>query len=124
MNVKDHFEKIEKQLNSFPLTISVKFQTEVVDIDRGYYKAKAKFVDGSELHLFEYLKIKEDEVAVEKYRYHYQGSDEELIKRWDNSKHYPNLDNFPEHIHTREGVKARKKPSVKDILTSVMKEIE
>lgn len=32
--------------------------------------------------------------------------DNQLIKRWDNSPHHEDVDTFPHHVHTENGVKS------------------
>jgi aromatic ring-opening dioxygenase catalytic subunit (LigB family) len=39
------------------------------------------------------------EIAVITYSYHWANADNQLIKRWDNAPHFPDLPGFPDHIH-------------------------
>jgi hypothetical protein len=39
---------------------------------------------------------------VTTYKYHWQDKQQVVIKRWDNAPHFPDLDNFPDHIHIGE----------------------
>jgi hypothetical protein len=41
-------------------------------------------------------------LRVTTYRYHWQDKHRVMIKRWDNAPHFPDLDNFPDHIHRGE----------------------
>lgn len=61
---------------------------------------------------------------IEKYRYHYQDKNNKLIKRWDNSPHYPILSTFPNHLHKGNQVLVCAKPELKEILLDVVKIIE
>jgi hypothetical protein len=53
------------------------------------------FRDESELHFREYV-FKD---GTRKYAYHWQTKDAELIGRWDNAPHWPELKTFPHHFH-------------------------
>lgn len=122
--LRSYFHKIEKLLHSCPLVISLKVQTEIIDINLGYFKARVKFVDNSELHLFEFVRMKDNEVIVEKYRYHYQDSSGRVIKRWDNAKHHPELKTFPHHVHIGKKIEESVKPEIEDVLLDVVRKIQ
>jgi hypothetical protein len=36
---------------------------------------------------------------VSTYSYQWAEADNQLIKRWDNTPHFPDLTGFPDHIH-------------------------
>lgn len=123
--IADYFREIEGLLHSCPLSVSVNMQSELADMDIGYFKARIKFVNGSELHLFELVTIKNGKAEVEKYRYHYQNSEGNIIKRWDNAKHHSELKTFPDHVHTaNDKTKESKKPGIPNILLEIIKLIE
>ncbi len=48
----------------------------------------------------EYFILLNGRCVTLEYRYQWMnGSQQQLIKRWDNARHFPNLPNFPHHIH-------------------------
>ncbi|MBW8049165.1 MAG: hypothetical protein FVQ77_02265 [Cytophagales bacterium] len=124
MNVRDYFQTVESELHSTPLVISIDFHTEVIDINFGYFKSRITFFDSSRLYLFELVKIVKDTSHIEKYRYHYQGKNNKLIKRWDNAPHFHKLTSFPDHLHIGSKVLECTKPEIKDIMLDVIKQIE
>ena len=63
---------------------------------RGFVRAVALLIDESELHIFEYIDYKLSKIS---YAYHFQTQDGELILRYDNEPHYPELTTFPHHKH-------------------------
>ncbi len=119
MNINNHFARIEEKLNTFPLTVSSGSEIERIDIDKGYMKSKTIFTDGSELHLFQFVEIKNKGPKIKKYRYHYQKKDGKLIRRWDNAKHHPDIDTFPDHVHVGEKIKNSSRPDIEDLLTEI-----
>lgn len=74
---------------------------EVIDFKSGenfyFLKIKAEIIDGSELHIKEYIST-EDSL----YSYHWQDKDGSLRVRWDNSPHHREIRTFPHHRHTPE----------------------
>lgn len=64
-----------------------------------FIKIKAKVLDGSVLYITELHTTK-----YEKYSYHWQKENGELIIRWDNSPHWRKLKTFPYHRHEERKV--------------------
>ena len=121
--IADYFREVENILHSCPLTVSVNIHIEIIDIDIGYFKAQVKFVDGSELHLFEFVII-DGKPVVEKYRYHYQDVRGRLVMRWDNAGHHPEIKTFPNHLHIADGIRESKKPEITNVLLEIVSVIE
>ena len=67
---------------------------------RTYYRLSITFIDGSVLHVREYVSITE-----RNYSFHWQNQEGLLILRWDNSPHHRHLPNFPHHYHENGDVK-------------------
>lgn len=123
--IADYFREVDGLLHSCPLTVSVAIQSELADMDIGYFKARMIFVNGSELHLFELVTIKNGKPYVEKCRYHYQSAKGTLVRRWDNAKHHPELKTFPDHVHVaNNAAKESKKPAIPGIFLEIIKLIE
>jgi len=79
------------------------------------------FEDGSRLHFREFV-YKDAEEPADRYTYvyHYQSLDGQLVFRYDNTNHYPALENAPHHKHIGEDDVI---PSDAPILAMVLKEI-
>jgi hypothetical protein len=65
----------------------------------GYLRVLATLVDESLLEVSMYCQRVEDTVRLAGYRFHWQDKEGILIKRWDNAKHHPELETFPNHVH-------------------------
>jgi hypothetical protein len=63
---------------------------------RGFARADALMVDGSEMHVFEYVDSSLNKIS---YAYHYQDRGGGLVFRYDNEPHFPGLSGFPHHKH-------------------------
>jgi hypothetical protein len=68
--------------------------------DQGYFRARLNLTNDDFLEVVEFFKLKGDKCITETYRYQWMDATKtQLIKRWDNVEHFPNLPNFPHHIH-------------------------
>jgi len=70
----------------------------------GYIEGTITFVDNSRLVFFEFLRQTGDGVQREKYRYHFMDGNGQLIFRYDNASHHPEVATFPDHKHLPTGL--------------------
>ena len=63
------------------------------------YRYRLTMSDGSLFELTERLVETEAILSISKYRHHWQSHDRQVIKRWDNAPHHPEIDTFPNHLH-------------------------
>ena len=63
---------------------------------QGYAKVSN---DRSLLELTERLVEEKGTLLIKRYRHHWQSHDGQVIKRWDNVPHHPEIDTFPHHLH-------------------------
>jgi hypothetical protein len=91
----------------------------------GLYRYKIYLSDGSLLELTERLVEEKDKLQVTKYRFHWQTKEGNLIKRWDNARHHPEVKTFPHHLHegSEENVTDHKEIRGLEILSHVVNEI-
>ncbi|MEK7730197.1 MAG: DUF6516 family protein [candidate division KSB1 bacterium] len=80
-----------------------------------YLKCRAELLDGSSLHV-----IESSVFGKNKYSYHWQEAQNQLIIRWDNAPHHPQIKSFPHHRH--EGGLLLESPRV--VIEDVLAEIE
>jgi hypothetical protein len=66
----------------------------------GYLRVRAILADEGLLETSIYCQHVEDDVQLAGYRFHWQDKEGNLIKRWDNAKHHPELKTFPNHVHS------------------------
>jgi hypothetical protein len=67
-----------------------------------YIRGSISISGGFELHVVEYVVI-EPEFRRLKYRYHLQTGMNELVARWDNAAHHPEVETHPHHFHSANG---------------------
>ena len=76
-----------------------------------YLKILVELNDNTKLYISEYI----DETE-RNYSYHWQGSKNNLIKRWDNAPYHKDIETFPHHFHTRKGIFESFDFTIEDIL--------
>ncbi|MGH7595145.1 MAG: toxin-antitoxin system TumE family protein [bacterium] len=93
-------------------------QVQVIDlIDEAtvrHLKRRAELVDGSTLHLNE-----SSIIGKNKYSYHWQDAQNQLIIRWDNAPHHPHLTTFPHHRHEGGAVHENPRVSIDEVLAEI-----
>jgi hypothetical protein len=118
MLVEQYFAQLEEVINACG-----SIRTKIIYKDKrseyvGYFKAELYFQNGSSLHVREFA-FTRSEIVKYTYSYHYQDADGRLIFRYDNTRHFPDLANFPHHKHTPAGVAPADKPDLRTILDEV-----
>lgn len=77
-------------------------------------KIKTKLIDGSLLYIQETVSERGN-----KYSYHWQTEDNEVLLRWDNAPHYRQVESFPHHKHVGEKIESSPKLSVEEVLQCI-----
>lgn len=83
-----------------------------------YLKLKVSIIDGSVLHVREYI----DELERH-YSYHWQDEKAGMICRWDNAWHHRNIKTFPHHKHKGGEVEESYEIYLEEILKVIEKAI-
>jgi hypothetical protein len=100
--VAEYLRHIREVIDNAPYVLSRSLEFE----DRGgiafVLRGKLIFDDFSELHAREYVLFLGKALKIA-YSYHYQDEKANLIFRYDNSEHYPEVETYPHHKHIPEG---------------------
>ena len=100
MTVTQYLDGIKERLLSDVLIRTFRITRERVTLVDGYLRARLTLRDGSLLEFSEYVQhFPADEIRVVTYSYHWGDARGDLIRRWDNTPHFPGLPGFPHHIH-------------------------
>jgi len=96
----EHVLQLKAKLAISPIVASFNVIEEKVWPDRGYIRIRMALSNRDFLEVAEYFVLEDDECVTHRYRYQWMdGERRELRKRWDNVEHYPDLPNFPHHVH-------------------------
>jgi hypothetical protein len=74
----------------------------------GLLRYRLTLRNGGLLEMFERFQVLEGNVQVAKYSFHWQDATGQLVKRWDNVAHHPEVPTYPHHVH--EGPEADVQP--------------
>lgn len=118
LNNNEHLDAVSELLSHSPFVSETKIHHE----DRGevwFLRVDVYFIDNSLLH-FRELFVGQERPAKKTYTYHYQRADGQLVFRYDNAPHYPNLPTAPHHKHLGETeVIAAEPPTLKTVLQEI-----
>lgn len=68
----------------------------------GYMRLRLALINGDFVELAEYFVLQNDKIDICRYRYQWMDATQQILnKRWDDTKHFPHLQNFPHHVHVR-----------------------
>lgn len=90
---------------------------------RGTIRGRLKFHDGSLLDFGEVLISQNRQIVKLRYAYHYQDASGNLLFRYDNAPHYPNIPTHPHHKHVGSTVEPAPAPDLNDVLHEVEQSI-
>ena len=77
-------------------------------------RVKVEMVEGSMLHVREALFS-----HTSKYSYHWQTPTGELVLRWDNAPHHPEIPTHPDHKHEGEQIGPSERASIENVLVEI-----
>ena len=80
-----------------------------------------RFKTGDLFELNEAVIVEADQLERLNYRYHFQDRQNNLIFRYDNTPHFPDLENFPHHKHLSDNIISSQEPSVLEVIEEVVK---
>ena len=119
MSLNDYAFKIESEIATCAFVIHHDFKVTLSSPLTGYIEARITFQDGSILMLFEFLRLVNDSVVREKYRYHFMNQENVMIFRYDNAPHHSNISTFPYHKHVEEEILESYPIDIKDVLREI-----
>ncbi len=85
----------------------------------GTIRGRLKFHDDSLLDFGEVIVVQHRRIVKLRYAYHYQTESGEVIFRYDNAPHYPNIITYPHHKHVGATVEPAKVPDLSDVLQEI-----
>ena len=100
MTIAAYLDAMKERFVTDPIVTSFHVIRERSTLIDGHLRARLELADGSQLEFSEYMqRSPTGEIAVITYSYHWADADNQLITRWDNAPHFPDLPGFPDHIH-------------------------
>ena len=122
MTIDVYLEAMKERFVTDPFVTYFQVIRERSTFMDGYLRARLTLADGSQLEFSEYMQRSSDGViTVITYSYHWADANHELIARWDNTPHFPDLPGFPAHMH--DGATGQVTPSQPMSIFTVLDEI-
>ncbi|MCF8367371.1 MAG: DUF6516 family protein [Bacteroidales bacterium] len=95
---------------------------EILDFrqfDSGFYlKLAIKFIHNTYLYASEYF-----DVSERNYSFHWQDQNGEMILRWDNAPHHPNIHTYPHHKHKTSEVFPSLEITLEEVIAFIENEL-
>ena len=109
---RDYFDQIDQLLEAYPNVYVENYNATILSSERANLKLRLRFYFQYLLSISEALVVVDDQIAAIDYRYHFQDGQNNLIFRYDNTPHFPNLSSFPHHKHLVDRVIACGQPNI------------
>ena len=106
-----YLEEVEDAIGNLQEAYVELYEEEFLTRDRVNLRIRIRFYNGCLLQLNESV-VYQGKLEHLGYRYHFQGKNNELIFRYDNTPHFLHLQNFPNHKHQKTGVEPSESPSI------------
>lgn len=100
MTIVEYLDAVKERLLTDQVVTSFHIIRERATLAGGHLRARLTLTDGSQLEFSEYVQhSSDDQINVVTYSYHWANTQGNLIRRWDNTPHFPGLSGFPHHVH-------------------------
>ena len=123
MRIEAYFRQIERIIEACPVIQLSNVTYEKRGTHEGFIRGELYFVDGSTLHLREFIDV---EITADRLMYAYQfiDSSKNLVFRYDNTGHHKKLGLFTYPHHKHDGGEDNVTSSAAPDLSTVLEEIE
>lgn len=101
--IVSRFESYRRLLIESLIVFRFTLVKQRVAATNGYVRMRATLGDGGLLEFSEYIELNGGLLLAHEYSFHWQDSQQQLVRRWDNAKHYPQLPHAPHHVHFADG---------------------
>ena len=119
--LSQYLAQIEASIRTLKNAYIERYEEEIITTNRINLRVRIRFQNGHLLEINEATIVDEELQIHLGYRYHFQDEHNHLVFRYDNTPHFPKLDNFPHHKHLREEVIGIAEPSIFQIIAEVKK---
>ena len=111
-----YLRRVEKAVRGLPDSYVERYEEEHLTSNRVNLRIRIRFAGGYLLELNESAIREGENINYLGYRYHFQDEKNNLIFRYDNTPHFPELESFPNHKHSPSAVISTKKPSIVEVI--------
>ena len=116
-----YLESIEAVVREINDAYVERYEEEIIASNRINLRIRVRFKSGYLFELNEAAIVEVDQFKRLNYRYHFQDNQNNLIFRYDNTPHFPDIESFPHHKHLCNGVASSDEPSVIRVIEEAVK---
>jgi len=100
MDLEQYITAVKAKLADSPIIAAIEIVDERILLNRGYFRARLTLTNSDFLEIAESFTLQDDQLITLDYRYQWMDATKQALrKRWDSVKHFPNLPDFPHHVH-------------------------
>jgi len=117
--VEEYFDRVRQLFQNISDAQAERYEEHILSATRGNLRIRLRFSDKALLEISEAIVLVDRELRWLSYRYHYQDSSAELVFRYDNTPHHPEIATHPDHKHSGDQIVAGVHPSIEQLLEEV-----
>lgn len=114
-----YLEDVELIIRKLEGAYVERYEEEILLSNRANLRIRVRFQSGYLLELNEAIVVESGHIRHPGYRYHLQDRQNNLLFRYDNTPHFPDLKSFPHHKHLPDKVVDVEEPSILKIIEEV-----
>jgi len=118
-SAEEYFNQVQQLIDHTPDAVIERYEEQLLSETRGVLRIRLRFPDDALLEISEAIVIVAGEPHSIAYRYHYQGPSAELVFRYDDAPHHPEIPTHPDHKHSGNQVLSGPHPSIDQVLLEV-----
>jgi hypothetical protein len=100
MDLEQYIAAVNAKLADSPIIVTVEIVDERILLNRGYFRARFTLTNSDFVEIAESFTLQNNQLITLDYRYQWMDASKQVLrKRWDSVKHFPDLPNFPHHVH-------------------------
>ena len=111
-----YLSHIEGEIRKLKGAYVERYEEEILAVNRVNLRVRVRFPNGFILELNEAVIAEEDRLTHLGYRYHFQDKQNNLVFRYDNTPHFPELEGFPHHKPLPNKVFGSEEPSILKVI--------
>ena len=114
--LSDYLNQVEQAIVQCENAYVERYQEEILTSQRANLRIRLRFKQPHLLEINEAIVITDNYLEFLDYRYHFQDEKNNLVFRYDNTPHFPNLSTFTHHKHFPNDVISCQKPEITQVL--------
>lgn len=100
VDTETYLAAIKAKLVNSAIIKHIDIVQEYVTREQGFFRARVTLQNDDFLEIAEFFRDVQGEVQTIEYRHQWMNPNQQILrKRWDNAAHFPELPNFPHHVH-------------------------